>query len=70
MVNTIGKVKKYAYFGPLFRYTLSSDINYKTWSNYHNTGWQGVKNEHKKYKNFKTGKSIPMIGLEVLLPSN
>lgn len=67
MVNTIGEVEKYAYFGPLFRYTLSSG-NVKTWSNYHNTGWKGVTNKHKKYKNFKTGTSIPMIGVEVLYP--
>lgn len=69
MVNKIGEVKKYAYFGPMFRYTLSSDRNIKTWSNYHNTGWKGVSNKHKRYKNYKTGRSIPMIGVEVLFPA-
>lgn len=68
MVNTYGNVEKYAYFGPMFRYTLSSKNKSITWSNYHNTGWKGVSNEHKRYKKFNTGTSNPMIGLEVLFP--
>lgn len=69
MVNTIGKVKKYAYFGPMFRYTINKNNKSLNWSNYHNKGWQGSSNKHKKFKKFKTGTSNPMIGLEVLYPS-
>jgi len=68
MINTIGKVEKYAYFGPMFRYTLSENQNSITWSNYHNTGWKGGSNKHKRYKRFKTGTSNPMFGIEVLYP--
>jgi len=70
MVNTIGKVEKYAFFGPLFRYTLSENDKSITWSNYLNTGWKDGSNAHKKFKKFKTGTSNPMIGIEVLYPSN
>lgn len=69
MVNTIGEVKKYAYFGPMFRYTINKNNKSLNWSNYHNKGWQGSSNKHKKFKKFKTGTSNPMIGLEVLYPS-
>lgn len=70
MVNTIGEVKKYAYFGPMFRYTLSEDNKSKTWSNYHNKGWQGGAANHPKYKNFKSGISNPMWGLDALFTKN
>lgn len=66
MVNTIGKVKKYAYFGPMFRYTLSDNNESITWSNYHNKGWKGGEAKHPKYKKFSTGISNPMFGLEAL----
>ncbi|WP_282032672.1 carboxypeptidase-like regulatory domain-containing protein [Winogradskyella eximia] len=68
MVNTFGKVKKYAKFGPMFRYTINKDRNARTWSNYHNSGWKGSSIEHTKFKRVKTGISNPMIGIEVLYP--
>lgn len=68
LVNTVGKVKKYAYFGPMFRYTINTDRQSITWSNYHNAGWQGGAIEHEKYRRAKTGTSNPMIGIEVLYP--
>ncbi|WP_299097879.1 carboxypeptidase-like regulatory domain-containing protein [uncultured Winogradskyella sp.] len=68
MVNTFGKVKKYARFGPMFRYTINKDKNARTWSNYHNSGWKGSSIEHKKFKRTKTGISNPMVGIEVLYP--
>lgn len=68
MVNTFGKVKKYARFGPMYRYTINKDKNARTWSNYHNSGWKGSSIEHKKFKRTKTGISNPMIGIEVLYP--
>lgn len=70
MVNTIGKVEKYAKFGPMFRYTFNKNKKSITWSNYLNTGWKNGSIKHKKYKKFKTGISNPMIGLEILFPSN
>lgn len=64
LINTQGKVDKYARFGPMFRYTISKNNKPITWSNYHNTGW----------RNGSTGSKMgfvnPMIGLEVLFPSN
>lgn len=64
LINTQGKVDKYARFGPMFRYTISKKNKPITWSNYHNTGW----------RNGSTGSNMgfvnPMIGLEVLFPSN
>ena len=68
MINTIGIVEKYSYFGPMYRYTITENKNSMTWSNYHNTGWKGGSNKHKSFKKFKTGKSNPMFGIEVLYP--
>lgn len=68
LINPYGKVKKYTYFGPMFRYTLSDDNAATTWSNYHNTGWKGGSIKHKSFRRFKTGISNPMIGIEVLYP--
>ena len=66
MVNTHRKVKKYAYFGPMFRYTFAENKVLKTWSNYHNRGWRAASIEHKeKDKYFKNGMANPMIGVEV-----
>lgn len=70
MVNTYGKVKKYSNFGPMFRYTIHKDKNARTWSNYHNSGWQGNPIEHTKFRKTKTGILNPMIGIEVLYPKD
>ncbi|WP_312902234.1 carboxypeptidase-like regulatory domain-containing protein [Chryseobacterium taichungense] len=63
LINTVGKVEKYAKFGPMFRYTISKKNRPITWSNYHNTGWRNGSTGGK------TGFVNPMIGVEVLLPS-
>ncbi len=68
MVNTVGKVEKYTYFGPIFRYTFSQNNKLITWSNYHNSGWRGGSIAHNRYKRYKTGISNPMFGIEVLYP--
>lgn len=65
MVNTVGKVKKYTYFGPMYRYTFAETRVLKTWSNYHNRGWKDGYIEYKKFKRFKEGIANPMIGVEV-----
>ena len=65
MVNTSGKVKKYAYFGPRYRYTFTEEKDLKTWSNYHNTGWRDGSIEYKNPKRTKVGVLNPMIGVEV-----
>lgn len=64
LINTVGKVDKYAKFGPMFRYTLSKKNKSITWSNYHNTGWRNGSTGNKM------GFVNPMIGLEALFPSN
>lgn len=68
MINPFGKDKASLYFGPMFRYTLNDQRIYKTWSNYHYSGWKGSSLNHKKFKRYKTGVSNPMIGVEVLFP--
>ncbi|SDH07081.1 carboxypeptidase-like regulatory domain-containing protein [Winogradskyella thalassocola] len=65
MVNTYGKVKKYAYFGPMYRYTFTEDKTLQTWSNYHNSGWRDGSIEYKNPKRTKVGVLNPMIGVEV-----
>lgn len=63
LINTVGRVEKYAKFGPMFRYTSSIKNKSITWSNYHDTGWRNGSTGGK------TGYVNPMIGVEVLLPS-
>ncbi|WP_179333355.1 carboxypeptidase-like regulatory domain-containing protein [Winogradskyella costae] len=65
MVNTHGKVKKYAYFGPMYRYTFTENKMLQTWSNYHNSGWREGFIEYKNPKRTKEGVLNPMIGIEV-----
>ena len=65
MVNTHGKVKKYAYFGPMYRYTFTEEKTLQTWSNYHNSGWRDGSIEYKNPKRTKVGVLNPMIGVEV-----
>ena len=65
MVNTSGKVKKYAYFGPNYRYTFTEEKDLQTWSNYHNTGWRDGSIKYKNPKRTKVGVLNPMIGIEV-----
>ena len=65
MVNTHGTVKKYAYFGPMYRYTFIEDKTLQTWSNYHNSGWRDGSIEYKNPKRTKVGVLNPMIGVEV-----
>lgn len=65
MVNIHGKVKKYAYFGPMYRYTFTEDKTLQTWSNYHNSGWRRGAIDYKNPKRTKVGFLNPMIGLEV-----
>jgi hypothetical protein len=65
MVNTCGKVKKYAYFGPMYRYTFTEEKTLQTWSNYHNSGWRDGSIEYKNPKRTKVGVLNPMIGVEV-----
>jgi hypothetical protein len=68
MINPYGKVRKYDYFGPMYRYTLSKDNKAKTWSNYRDTGWKNGSTKHSRYKRSKAGILNPMIGIEVLFP--
>ena len=68
MVNTYGKVEKYSYFGPMFRYTLDKNKESKTWSNYHNSGWKNGSVDYQNHKKTKEGILNPVIGIEVLYP--
>lgn len=62
LINTVGKVDKYAKFGPIFRYTVSKIRRPVTWSAYHDKGWKNGSTGSKE------GFINPMIGAEVLLP--
>ena len=68
MVNTYGKVKKYAYFGPQYRYTINENNKPLTWSNYHNSGWKTGSIDYKNKKKMKEEILNPMFGIEVLFP--
>lgn len=68
MVNTYGKVKKYTYFGPMYRYTLNKNKESITWSNYHNSGWKNGSVDYENRKKTKDGILNPVFGIEVLYP--
>ncbi len=69
MVNTHGKVEKYSYFGPMFRYTLNNNEESKTWSNYHNSGWKKGSVDYRNLKKMKHGILNPVMGIEVMYPT-
>lgn len=69
-VNTIGKVEKFASFGPWIRFTYTEENKFNTWSNYMNKEWNNASVVHRESKKFKTVLSNVMLGLEVLYPSN
>lgn len=68
MVNTYGKIKKYSYFGPMYRYAQNENDKSLTWSNYHNSGWKNGSIDFKNKKKMKEEILNPMFGIEVLFP--